>query len=267
MSRLKSNVRPAATPTWYNDAETYQCIKCQDKELIDRGDGIYIFCDCRKQRALERRIKSSMIDPFFAGANFENFKPASHTAKMLGIAREYAATFEKNRLERNNGLGFLARIGESAIKEIKDPTKRQEIKAKHNSYGLGKTHLLTAVALHLLHSGVQVLMVNDADIVAELRQGQFAEDTDRFESLIGSIERAELLIWDDLGKAKTTEWVLNQYYRIINYRYRKGLPTCFSTNEDTDTLAERIGDATASRLFAMCRGRLITCEGPDYRLS
>jgi DNA replication protein DnaC len=109
-------------------------------------------------------------------------------------------------------------------------------------------------------------MVNDTDIVAELRQGQFADDTDRFENVIQGLENAELLIWDDLGKAKTMEWVLNQYYRVINFRYRKGLPTCFSTNEDRDTLAERIGDATASRLFAMCRGRLVLCEGPDYRL-
>lgn len=268
LERMRWAGPAAATPTWSSEPEQpYRCPRCRDRELVDRGDGVYVYCDCRRQKIIERRIKSSHIDPSFAGATFDNFQPAPHSAVMLQAAREYAANFQQIRTERHNGLGFLARVGESAIKEIRDPARRQEIKAKHNSYGLGKTHLLTAVGMTLLEQGVQVLMVNDADIVAELRQGQMAEDSERFENMMSSIERAELLIWDDLGKAKSTEWVLNQYYRIINYRYRMGLPTCFSTNEDTDTLAEKIGDATASRLFAMCRGRLITCEGPDYRLS
>ncbi|WP_242836797.1 ATP-binding protein [Desulfotomaculum nigrificans] len=245
----------------------YRCSKCRDLEFVPAGDGAFTFCECRKQRMLERRIKSSHIDPAFTGATFKNYKLLPHNTKMLAMARKYVAEFQAIRKERNNSLGFLAKMGESSIKEIRDPVQRAAVKAKHNSYGLGKTHLLSAVALTLLHSGVQVLLVNDADIVAELRQGQFAEDNEHFEKLIGSIERVELLIWDDLGKAKTTEWVLNQYYRIINYRYRMGLPTCFTSNEDMDTLAEKIGDATASRLFAMCRGRLLRCEGPDYRLA
>ena len=249
------------------EKQQYRCNKCQDLEFIQLDDNVFTYCECRKQRIIERRIKSSNIDPAFTGATFENYKVLPHNTKMLALASGYADEFETIRQERHNSLGFLAKMGESSIKEIRDPVQRAAVKAKHNSYGLGKTHLLSAMALTLLHSGVQVLMVNDADIVAELRQGQFAEDNEHFEKLIGSIERVELLIWDDLGKAKTTEWVLNQYYRIINYRYRMGLPTCFTSNEDMDTLAERIGDATASRLYAMCRGRLLLCDGPDYRLA
>ena len=156
------------------------------------------------------------------------------------------------------------------IQSVWDPGKRLHLKAQHNSYGLGKTHLLCAVALILLKRGVQVLMVNDTDIMAELRQAQLEDDPSRFEKLIHSIEEVELLIWVDLGKAKSTEWVLNQYYRIINYRiinyrYRMALPICFSTNEDMESLSDKIGDAATSRLSSICRGRLITCEGPDFR--
>lgn len=235
--------------------------------MLDRGDGVYVYCECRKQRIVERQIKSSMIDPNFSGATFSNYKPVNEiTAKMLDMAREYAEYFPTIRHERHNGLGFTAVVGESKLNLLRDPLKKDELKKRHNSYGLGKTHLQTAIAMHLLKQGVQVLMVNDTDIVAELRQGQFAEDQEYYERIIHRLETVELLIWDDLGKAKTTEWVINQYYRVINYRYRKRLPICFSTNEDMDSLADKIGDATASRLFAICRGRLITCEGPDYRL-
>lgn len=246
--------------------KTYRCNKCQDRELVDRGDGVYVFCECRQQKIIERRIKSSMVNPAFMKATLDNFQPAPHTIAMLEVARDYVANFQNLRSEQRNGLGFVAKVGESAIQSVRDPAKRMQLKAQHNSYGLGKTHLLSAVALKLLQQGVQVLMVNDTDIMAEMRQAQLENDSNRFEKIINSIEQVELLIWDDLGKAKSTEWVLNQYYRIINYRYRMGLPICFSTNEDMESLSDKVGDATASRLSAICRGRLITCEGPDYRM-
>ena len=265
LHRLPKAAHPAATPTWPSEPN-YRCPKCKDLEFIDLGDNVFTYCECRKLRLIERRIKSSQLDPAFTHATFENYQAAPHTARMLEAAQQYANDFLQLRQERHNSLGFLAKFGESTIKAIKDPVERAVVKAQHNSYGLGKTHLLSAVAMHLLQQGVQVLLVNDADIVAEMRQQQFAEDSTQFEKLLGSIERVELQIWDDLGKAKTTEWVLGQYYRIINHRYRMGLPTCFTSNEDMDTLAEKIGDATASRLYSLCRGRLLLCEGPDYRL-
>lgn len=234
--------------------------------MIDRGDGVYTFCQCRQQKLLQRRIKSSQIAPAFLKASFGNFIPSPHTQEMLDAALSYVENFAQMKDQAPNGLGLLARVGESYLKGIRDTHKSRQLRQQHNSYGLGKTHLVSALGLTLLQQGVQVLLVNDVDIVAELRQGQFSEDPQHYEKLIGSIEQAELLIWDDLGKARSTEWVLNQYYRIFNYRYRLGLPTCFTSNEDPETLADKLGDATASRLYAMCKGRLIVCEGPDYRL-
>jgi DNA replication protein DnaC len=206
-----------------------------------------------------------MIDRAFSEATFDNYKPLPHTREMLQAASDYATNFREISQERANGLAFTARVGEARIISA-NGSKRAQMKQRHNSYGLGKTHLLSAIASTLLAKGVQVVMVCDTDIVAELRQGQFADTPDYFEGLIQKLESAELLIWDDLGKAKTTDWVLNQYYRIFNYRYRERLPVCISTNEDWDTLSERIGDATASRLYAICKPRLVVCEGADYRL-
>ena len=261
-----SLTRQAGTGTLPNEP-SYKCNICKDKELIDRGDGVYVYCECRKQKVIDRLIKSSMIDPNFSDSTFDNYIPISKkTAEMLKNAKEYAEYFPSIRHEKHNGFALTARVGESKLNSIPDPRKRAEFKIKHNSYGLGKTHLQTAIAIHLLSKGVQVLMVNDTDIMSEIRQGQFAEDKDYFDRIITRLENVELLIWDDLGKAKATEWVQNQYYRIFNYRYRNRLPICFSSNEDMDSLAEKIGDATVSRLSGMCKGRVIECEGNDYRL-
>ncbi len=241
------------------------CPKCSDVEFIITDEGAYP-CECRAQKQIQRNIKSSMMDKSFLGASFDNFKSLPHTKKMLITAREYAASFSRIKPEPANGLMFMAKVGELTIKDIKNLEERVKTKEQHNSYGLGKTHLLSAIANTLLPQGVQVAIVNDKEIMAELRQGQFADETDYFENLIHRLESVELLIWDDLGKEKTTDWVLNQYYRIFNSRYRSGLPVCISTNEDIDSLAERVGDATASRLYAICKPRLVLCEGPDYRL-
>lgn len=244
----------------------YTCEVCHDQEFIDNGNGVFVMCECRKRKQLERRLKSSMVDKAYSDATFENFKPEPHTQEMFITAREYAANFDTIKHERNNGIGFMSRVGESAVGQVSDPVKRAALKSKHNSYGLGKTHLQAVVALTLLRRGVQVVMVNDTDIVAELRSGQFADNPEYFERKLDGLCTVELLIWDDLGKQKPSEWVANQYYRVFNYRYRHGLPTCFSTNEDRDSLADRIGGATTSRILAMCRGRIVLCEGPDYRL-
>jgi len=238
-----------------------KCPKCHDLEFILTDEGA-IPCECRNQKIIERNIKSSMVDKSFLSATFENYKPLPHNREMLEVAKKYALYFSEITKQPTNGLMFAAKVGETRVNKAKNA----ELKTRHNSYGLGKTHLLSAVANMLLPQGVQVVLVNDTDIVAELRQGQFDDDTGYFESLIQKLEGAELLIWDDLGKAKTTDWVLNQYYRIFNNRYRNRLPVCISTNEDIDTLSERIGGAAASRLYAMCKPRLVLCEGPDYRL-
>jgi DNA replication protein DnaC len=255
MATLPANSLKTKTPP--------KCPKCDDREFIITDKGA-IPCECRKQRTIERNVKSSMVDKSFSEATFENYKTLPHTREMYETAKKYALHFNEIRRERANGLMFAAKVGETRIREA--GARRAEMRRKHNSYGLGKTHLLSAIANALLPQGVQVVFVNDTDMVAELRQGQLAEIPDRFEGLVHKLENAELLIWDDLGKAKTTDWVLNQYYRIFNYRYRQGLPVCISTNEDIDSLAERVGDATASRLYAICKPRLVVCEGPDYRL-
>lgn len=247
-------------------SKTYSCERCHDNGVWIDADGFGVPCECVKRIAAERRLEGCLIDPAFEVSTFDNYKVMRHNKAMYDAAREYADNFLAIRASRDgNGLGFIAKLGESAIKAKEAKSERYRLKEQHNSYGLGKTHLQTAIAKAVLSQGVQVAMCNDSDIVARLRQAQLNQNGDDLEKLVQSLENAELLIWDDLGKAKTTEWVLNQYYRVFNARYRKGLPTCFSTNEDLDTLSQRIGDAVVSRLCAMCRGRIVACEGPDYR--
>ncbi len=73
-------------------------------------------------------------------------------------------------------------------------------------------------------------------------------------------------IFDDVASEKPSEWVQTQYYRILDMRYRLRLTTLFSTNFTFDQIAERLGDAVSSRLYALTKERQFYLEADDYRI-
>lgn len=73
-----------------------------------------------------------------------------------------------------------------------------------------------------------------------------------------------ILILDDVGAEKLTDWVAETFYLIVNKRYNEMLPTIFSSNLAVGELAEMLGDRTASRIVEMCD--IIKIDGEDRRL-
>lgn len=74
----------------------------------------------------------------------------------------------------------------------------------------------------------------------------------------------ELLVLDDLGAEKPSEWVEERLYTIINYRYEQQLATIVTSNKTLTELGESIGARTASRLRELCEFR-IRLTGGDRR--
>lgn len=73
-----------------------------------------------------------------------------------------------------------------------------------------------------------------------------------------------LLVVDDLGVERPTEWVLEQLYRIVDERYRLRKPLVVTTNLGGGELRDRLGDRVVSRLAEMCCA--VRLEGKDKRL-
>jgi hypothetical protein len=73
----------------------------------------------------------------------------------------------------------------------------------------------------------------------------------------------KLLILDDLGTEKLTDWAAEKLDTLIDHRYIKGLPLVVTTNVPAAQLSPRI----ASRLQDRRLGRVVTLSGPDYRIS
>ena len=61
-------------------------------------------------------------------------------------------------------------------------------------------------------------------------------------------DKADLLILDDLGQEKVSDWVRDRLYRIISNRWNSGKKTIFTSNYSVDKLKETVGEAVHSRV-------------------
>lgn len=129
--------------------------------------------------------------------------------------------------------------------------------------GTGKTHQCYGVIRALAYSGVicnwQYTTASDLNAALRPRSGVDSEDV--FERFV----KASLLILDDLGAAKGSEWAEETTYRLINHRYEHKLPTIISSNDPPKQLAPKLGERTASRLSHSERFTRVTLTGSDRR--
>lgn len=84
------------------------------------------------------------------------------------------------------------------------------------------------------------------------------------ESVVGKYSRCPILVLDDLGVEKTTEWALQTLYIILNNRYSNYMQTIITSNLTIEEIGEKLGDRIASRIAGMCK--IIKLTGNDRRL-
>ncbi|MGW2657381.1 ATP-binding protein [Streptomyces sp. NPDC001478] len=115
--------------------------------------------------------------------------------------------------------------------------------------GAGKTHQAYGAVRLLVQNGVGVRWraTTAADLYAGLRPRPGVDS----ERDLAAVSRCPLLIIDDLGAAKASEWTEELTYRLINRRYNYELPTLITTNLRISDLRAHLGDRVASRLAQM----------------
>ena len=115
--------------------------------------------------------------------------------------------------------------------------------------GAGKTHQAYGAVRRLVQTGVGVRWraTTAADLYADLRPRPGVDS----ERELATVSRCPLLIIDDLGAAKASEWVEEVTYRLINRRYNHMLPTLVTTNLAIKDLRAYLGDRITSRLAQM----------------
>ena len=243
------------------------CQKCAGtgwSEVTKGGVVAVERCQCVEQDRQESLAGRSAIPPRFEAAGFDNFRLPSGNPVAAQVltdamidARGYAREFP---LTPKPGLLF------------------------QGPSGVGKTHLAAAVLRELVGRGFECMFFDYQNLLDKIRAG--------YNPAAGASERAayqaaldtEVLLLDDLGSHRVTEWVEDTVTAIINHRYNGKKALIVTTNlpdealgdrkaeknpvsgryHVKDTLADRIGSRARSRLFEMCK--TVRLETHDYRL-
>ncbi len=225
-------------PSDYTDLK-HECDVCEDTGHTENGT----LCKCYKNalklksyehsglsRLLEKQSFESFSFDFYEGADKEVIK--QNFDELLSFAKNFEA----------DKRSFL----------LYGPT------------GLGKTHLSTAVAKHLLDSGYDVVYETAQNVFFDFENDRFRDRFSDEAPVSGKYLECDLLILDDLGTEMVTSFSLSCLYNIINTRLNKGLPIIASTNLRSDEIRKLYHDRITSRLF----GEFIIKQfaGKDIRL-
>lgn len=217
------------------------CPKCgkkreeRDKELEKQA----------QEKAEEDRyrelIRLANIPPRWRGVTFDTLDPNIQPVAQR-IAREYAASFSKE----SPSLVFYS-----------------------PGNGTGKTTLAAAIANHLLHElRVPVMFAKARDIMLGIRK-TFSDHYETEAGILDKISYVDLLVLDDVGVDRPSEWIKSTYWTLMDRRFDWELPVVITTNRPLEgrgeVLADRIGEGAASRLLGLCRGSVIDMTGEDLR--
>lgn len=133
--------------------------------------------------------------------------------------------------------------------------------------GVGKTHLAAAIAWEWLLAGARVIYRQTESLLDELRSTfslppeAALEGRTGFDALLNWFKGCQLLVLDDLGVEKPTEWAQARLDSIIDHRWLNQLPTVVTTNAKSEDLPPRIVD----RLQDWRCGRVVQISAASYR--
>jgi DNA replication protein DnaC len=209
--------------------------------VIDEAARTSSFCACRSQVVAERRARglSAVVPRKFRGVSFDRPPVSGMPANVLAPVRRFVHDVH-GRLDAGDGLALAGPVG------------------------VGKTSLAMLVAKAALDAGRTVAIYSLPRLLAELRTTFDDDSIQSYTELMDRLTEVDLLHIDDVGAEKTSPWVLEQLYALVNARYEAERSIVITTNLiDPGELAEQITERTVSRLQEMCK--TVPVIGPDLR--
>lgn len=213
------------------------CSKCHSarqtrKELAGRTFTPYIMCNCQRE-AYEKEKAERKHEEFLI-----------KISQMKSSGLQDKALYDYN-FSNDSGINPEIKHAHTYVEKWSEMKQNSTGLLLWGDVGTGKSFFAGCIANALLEQGVPVLMTNLAKILNTLT-GMFSEERNQF---VNSLNQYSLLIIDDLGIERTSEFALEQVFNVIDSRYRSKKPMIITTNltlselkNPSDLMRKRIYD-------------------------
>jgi DNA replication protein DnaC len=246
------------------------CSVCEGSGLrVVEEDGRLVArpCECRIERRVARMLARARIPRRYEHCTLESFESGFRGAdKSLKSARLMVQRFVEGYPVETDGKGLLLT----------------------GDIGVGKTHVAVGLLKELIiQRGVSGLFYDYRELLKEVQNSYNREVAATELGILRPVFEAEVLVLDELGAAKPTDWVWDTVAQILNSRYNERRTTIITTNYANaaglmtsaaqaqespakramrdETLGDRIGERMLSRLQEMCV--VVEMRGKDFRQS
>lgn len=260
----KAVIKAATAAKADKNAEDYYkdgvlvCGKChtnKEKKIQLAGEYVTVRCICKceseereriqkqkdyeeEMRRIERLKVASLMDAKLKSATLKTFTQKEDNQKLYTIVKNYVDNFE-TFYKSNRGLLFWGTVG------------------------TGKSYAAACIANELLNRKTPVVMTSFVKVLQVIQ-----DNTENETEFVNRLCAARLLIIDDLGTERKTDYALEKVYNVIDSRYRTGKPLILTTNLNLqdmqmtqDIRYQRIYD----RIFEMCHPVMV--NGTSWRIN
>ena len=226
------------------------CPRCAGSGWVPApGDDLRVEpCGCQGDLRRQQRLAAAHIPKRYAHCTLDTFRDSS---TVLRNAKKKVQEFVDLWPDTPDGKGLLLMGG----------------------CGAGKTHLAVAALIEVVNSGKpgRVLFTNFQELIQEIQASFDSDQAPGKAEIMRPLLEADLLVLDELGSQKPTQFVQDILYYVINTRYNEELTTIFTTNyldhqpeAKQERLEDRIGVRLRSRLAEMA-DRIDFTGATDYR--
>jgi len=232
------------------------CSQCHGLGLIRVGNASRA-CSCQFEAQARARIQKAGIPAGYQAAGLDNFECRPHTAAAWHMARRFCEEFLPGS---KSATGLLL----------------------SGTTGTGKTHLAVGILRRLIEQkGIEGCFVDIREMLERLRSSYNDDARESQEQILRPLYWADLVVVDDLGASRPTDWAFETIELVIGGLYNRRVPLIVTTNLPNqgngaggtvyeraarpETLGDRIGARMFSRLQEMTVG--VEMNGPDWRVS
>jgi DNA replication protein DnaC len=242
---LLENEEPGAATSSESPAECPHCF----------GTGMEVVpgvgarrCRCQTPDHRQRLFQAARIPPRYQHCTIQDYIAADNELSKWAAKVEAQIVIEDYLTLDGRGLLFTGPVG------------------------VGKTHLAVAILRELIERyRVRGLFYQFGSLLRQIQDSYNPVSQSSELAVLAPVFDADVLVLDELGASKPTDWVRDTMMQIINNRYNEKRLTIFTTNysdsrkseKDGEILEDRIGVALRSRLYEMCK--TVVIDGEDYR--